>query len=528
MRKGLATAASTDTLSRYRNDPIGYAREHLGQIWWSKQEEVAQALVEHQWVFVRTGHGVGKTHLAGGLINWHFDCFKPGITLSTAPKEDQVKKLTWKEVRLQRHGGGLMPRAPEIRGASEDHFAGGYTARDQNSFQGHHAEHLLIFFEEACGIDEAFWLAADGMLSSGPGNKLLAIYNPLDVSTICYQRETAVGAKVITISALDHPNIDAELRGLPKPFPQAVSLSWVVSKIETWCTPILPTDAGPLDFCWPPLPFCLEKGIEPKWYRPGPHFESKVLGRWPSSATNAVWSLALIELVLSSIGTPPPGDSIPEVGCDPARFGDDFTSIHQRDAAVSLAHETHSGWGTDQTAGRLKQLCRELAAYCRRKNPDLCPKPEDIPVKVDCGGGDVGTGVMDQAGDFNFIAVSSSDKSANADYHSRRSELWFNTVDLASKGKANMGRLDARSKADIKSQAMQPTWKVNGQGQSVVEPKEKTKERLGRSPDDMDGVNLAYLPAAIFDRPEVVEQNRRDRTREQTTRGMGERRVFGR
>jgi hypothetical protein len=29
----------------------------------------------------------------------------------------------------------------------------------------------------------------------------------------------------------------------------------------------------------------------------------------------------------------------------------------------------------------------------------------------------------------------------------------------------------------------------------VVEPKDETKKRLKRSPDDMDGLNLAYAPA---------------------------------
>ena len=39
---------------------------------------------------------------------------------------------------------------------------------------------------------------------------------------------------------------------------------------------------------------------------------------------------------------------------------------------------------------------------------------------------------------------------------------------------------------------MTPTWKVNSQGQRAVEPKADTKRRLGRSPDDMDALNLAY------------------------------------
>ena len=53
--------------------------------WWHMQVEIARALIKYKRVFVKASHSVGKTHLAGGLVNWFFDCFNPGITLTTAP-----------------------------------------------------------------------------------------------------------------------------------------------------------------------------------------------------------------------------------------------------------------------------------------------------------------------------------------------------------------------------------------------------------------------------------------------------------
>jgi hypothetical protein len=41
---------------------------------------------------------------------------------------------------------------------------------------------------------------------------------------------------------------------------------------------------------------------------------------------------------------------------------------------------------------------------------------------------------------------------------------------------------------------MAPRYKLDSEGRRVVEPKEKTKERIKRSPDDADGFNLAYAP----------------------------------
>jgi hypothetical protein len=47
-----------------------------------------------------------------------------------------------------------------------------------------------------------------------------------------------------------------------------------------------------MDFAWPPLDYCTRKDIQPRWYRPGPLFEARGLGRWPSHSSG-VWSEAL-------------------------------------------------------------------------------------------------------------------------------------------------------------------------------------------------------------------------------------------
>ena len=61
----------------YRLDPEMYAEQVLQVRWWAKQVEVAQALLDHKRVFVKASHSVGKSFLAGGLVNWFFDCFRP-------------------------------------------------------------------------------------------------------------------------------------------------------------------------------------------------------------------------------------------------------------------------------------------------------------------------------------------------------------------------------------------------------------------------------------------------------------------
>lgn len=463
-------------LAAYQMSPESYVRQELGVRWWSKQSEVARALIKHKRVMVKASHSVGKTHLAGGLVNWAFDCFYPAITLTTAPTSAQVTDLLWKEVRLQRgNRPGLLPKAPRMeRGVA--HFAAGFTARDANSFQGRHEERVGIIFDEATGVDGQFWDGAEGMLT-GPDCWWLSILNPTDTASRAYEEELTGAWHVITISALEHPNIAAELAGEPPPFPAAVRLSWVNERVKRWCTPVNPNDRKSTDLEWPP-----QSGI---WYRPGPLMESRALGRWPSQGGQSVWSEAL--WIATLIAQPLPEKRL-EIGCDVARFGDDFTSIIARRGACALHHETHNGWSTSETAGQLKRLAKELAA----PGEDPC----QVPLKVDDDG--VGGGVTDQLDGYFVVPTSGASQAFEPeDYPNRRSELWFAVAKRAEEGRLDLSRLSEESQSLLRRQLMAPKWKVDAQGRRAVEPKDDTKKRVRRSPDDADSLNLAYAPAVL-------------------------------
>jgi hypothetical protein len=451
----------------------------LGISWWAKQAEIARLLLEPPYrVLVKASHSVGKTFLGGGLVNWWFDSFNPSITLTTAPTDRQVQDLLWKEVRGQRRGRGGFPgpRVSRLESAP-DHFAHGFTAKDGDAFQGHHSEHILIIFDEAIGVAPVFWEAAESMFA-GEGHGWLAIFNPTDTSSQAYMEELTGNWHVVSLSALEHPNIAAELAGLSPPYPPAARLGWLEGLLEKWCTPLENDTPKRSDIEWPP-----DSG---KYLRPGPLAEARLLGRWPSQATNSVWSDAAWQDAEQTIIAEPQNEP-PEIGCDVARFGDDFTSIHVRRGPVSLHHESHNGWSTTQTAGRLKQLADQFARPLGMFSTDLV-------IKVDDDG--VGGGVVDQADGYNFVGLSAgSEPVEKEDYPNRRSELWFATVARADEGRLSVQRLDRESKMELRRQAMSPTWKLDNQGRRVVEPKADTKKRLKRSPDDMDAMNLAYAPA---------------------------------
>src|SRR5262249_29245396 len=133
--------------------------------------------------------------------------------------------------------------------------------------------------------------------------------------------------------------------------------------------------------------------------------------------------------------------------------------------------------------------------------------PKEVPLKIDDDG--FGGAVCDilVADGYRAVRVGAGTKAARDDlYPNRRSELWFMTAEKARKGLVSLAGLPRSILAKLKVQAMAPTWKADAAGRRVVERKDETKEKLGRSPDGLDAMNLAYYDAAA---PQAVVVNDR-------------------
>jgi hypothetical protein len=120
-------------------------------------------------------------------------------------------------------------------------------------------------------------------------------------------------------------------------------------------------------------------------------------------------------------------------------------------------------------------------------------EPSAIVVKLDDDGG--GWGVMSILRTWGLTVVPIGAGTAAlefANYPNRRSELWFSTARLAKVGGLDLHRLPREVRERIKVQCMAPVWTPDNKGRRVVEPKLKTKEKIHRSPDDADAMNLAF------------------------------------
>lgn len=496
-----AVLRGATSYERYRLDPTGYCREVLKANLTPAQQEIAKAIIAPPYkVLVKASHSVGKSFLAACLVSWWFDTRNPGVVLTTAPTARQVRDILWKEIRVQRRkaglGGFVGPKMPRLETAP-NHFAYGFTAAKESGFQGQHDASILIVIDEAVGVAHEIFESIKTMLQ-GREYGCMAIFNPTDTASQVYLEETSPDCSwhVFCVPATEHPNLSAELAGVEPPYPHAIRLSWFDERLREWSQRI---DASPraTDLEWPPG--------SGEWWRPGPIAEARLLGRWPSAGTYGVWSDLLWSMAEKAELGIDPGE-LPRIGCDVARYGDDWTAIHVRCGGVSLHHESANGWSTAETAGSLKSLCREAADWMNTRRDAAAEKvkPEHIPVLIDDDG--VGGGVTDQRGDYQFVGVSGASTARRpADYPNKRSELWFSLALRAMQGQLDLRLIPSAIRQRLKQQAMAPWWRLDAAGRRAVESKDITKDKIGRSPDDMDAMNLAYYEGVSIGRPGTVE-----------------------
>lgn len=510
-RESLTPAASRQ--HDYALRPVDYAREVLGVTTLTQpQIEILEAIHRPPCrVLVPSAHDVGKTFCAAVAACYWYDSFNPGLVLTTAPTEKDVIDLLWTEIRLLRMRAGLdlsdmAPSAPYM-GTSPDHYAAGYVSRKNQGFQGRHRERMLFIFDEANDVDALHWVTTRTMADPDLGSAWLAIFNPTSATSQAYQEDmrcdSADGEPIwtrIRLSALDHPNIAAQLRGEPKPVPGAVSLPMLQGWVEDWTEPLAQGEARRFgDREWPP-----ESG---QWIRPYSTFQSRALGEWPDEG-GGVWGPALFDSCLTAVEPAFPAERLPQVGCDCAQGkGEDFHAIHARWGAVSILHETANTMDAVRIVEGLRNACRISAnlVNAHRERTRERVRAQEIKIIIDDDGtGNAVSAMMKREG-YNIILVSAASVSRHPDLYPRmRDEAWFNAAEKARNGFVCLNRMDRKTRARLRQQLLAPEWDVDLAGRRVVEKKDITKEKIGRSPDDGDAFNLSHLEYATARAEPVV------------------------
>lgn len=467
---------------------------------------------DNRYTLAKASHAVGKTLSASVVASWWFDCWPRHICYITAPTWAQALGLTFKSLKGLRREHSLPGQILDtglVRDESKllegAHYIRALNAERGEGFQGEHEAPILIIIEEGVGVPKYIWDAAAGLMTH-KDCRLFVVGNPTDEATEFGLAAESDKYNVISISALDHPNITAELRCEPPPFPKAVSLTWLFEMLKGECDRVdtLSDDVFQFDA----LPE-IEKALSgipasgEKWfYMPTATFQGRVLGEFPSQADQQVIPKAWLK---NQQPQEPGENDKPELGCDVARFGDDRTTIFSRRGPCLLTAKEIRKMDTVEVATACKD--EALAAVRAWKGEqwtattaqqDQIKLAKTVRIKVDVTGG-LGTGPHDTLKNdgYNAVAVNSSAKAKDPEqYLNIRSELWFDMRERAKSKRLDLSRLRKDIRERLVRELSAPKYKAPGH--KIVEAKAEMKTRLGYSPDLADGANLTfYSPPTV-------------------------------
>lgn len=458
---------------RWYDDPAAWATERLGEFVWSKQAEVMRAVADNPLVAVRSCHGIGKSHLASRLVGWFLDTRPVGKTfvVTTAPTASQVRTILWRYISQMWSAHeleGVVNQAAEWKIGSEL-VAFGRKPSDYNesAFQGIHAKHLLVILDEACGVPEQLWVAADALATSIDSH-IVAIGNPDTSSSHFYGVcTTEVGWHRMKISAFDSPNFTDE--EVPAEVSETlVQRSWVEDK-------------------------------RVRWGETNPLYQSKVLGEFADDEAGLIplgWVIAANNRWLEwKEGTDhryyqPPGRTI--FGVDIGHMGEDETVIATRQGWVIEQLEAWRGADTMQVATLIETR--------------LLHRVQSVSIVDSIG---VGAGVLDRLRQRKqavrpFVAGAATtrrEQTGTQGFVNVRSAAWWNMRELLDPAQPGGSSICLPPDDELTADLTTPRWESMTGAKIRVEPKDMIRKRLKRSTDRGDAVIQAFWinPSEAYD-----------------------------
>jgi hypothetical protein len=443
--------SAAEFVERSQRDPVWWIQTILGVHLWSMQREIVRSVRDNRQTAVRSCHGPGKTFIAAAIAVWFLYVFPESRVVTTATKWSQVKMLLWHEInqlhssaRIQGGLGGTCLQTQLM--LPDGRYALGLSTRpgQEESFQGHHAPHILLLYDEASGIPEPVYEAGEGYMTT-EGARMLMIGNPTRAEGRFYQAFHGERGKFAThhISVFDTPNFTGE-KVPARMATRLVSKPWVEERRHWEGTAL---------------------------------WDVKVMGDFSKRADDTVISLALVEDAQSREVLPPAPDREAVVAVDVARFGSDETVISTLIGNEVRIHDVYHGQDTVITAAETKKVYDELRAG----------KGAARVVVDDSGVGGGVTDILKHGGVkvFGFNAGESAIESDN--FPNARSESWFRMAE-------RLTHLRIPEDEQLAADLLSPRYKLDKDGRRVVEPKDETKKRLGRSPDRADSVNMLLVP----------------------------------
>lgn len=413
--------------------PDTWQREQLSAVGKAIQENPETTIQEA----IASGHGIGKSAETSWVILWAMSTRPHLAGWVTANTQSQLKSKTWRELSVW-HKRAINAHWFEWTATRFFHVehqttwgldAIPWSEHNSEAFAGLHAEYVLMIMDEASAIADVIWEVAEGAMTT-PRAMWFCFGNPTRNTgrfRECFRkyRHRWNGRK-----------IDSRTCKMTNK-----------EKLKEWQE---------------------DHGEDSDFFR------IRVRGEFPNSDVNQLINTLAIERAAKTkqlVSGPL------KIGVDPARFGDDETSIIRRRNRSAYKVKSYKGLCTMTLAGIIVNIIKE-------ENPDQ--------VAIDVGG--LGAGTYDRLvelgyGDIvipvNFGGIANDPER----YYNKRSEMW-----------GEMGKWieddvlpvsipdDDMLQTDLET----PLYSYDSKGRLVLEKKEDMKKRIGRSPDKGDSLALTF------------------------------------
>ena len=461
-----AVQRAQDTIRRWRHDPVAFVRDNF-QVEPDEWQHDALALAGGQAkpnrkLVMKACTGPGKSATLAWL-GWHpLTCFAAkgehpkGAALSITA--DNLKDNLWAELSKWQSRSAFLSSAftwTKEKIYANDHpetwfLSARSFAKDANAeaigraLSGLHSQFPFILLDETGDMPTAVGKAALQIFTGNPTDAaVIQAGNPTSTSGLLYEScsTQAAGWEIITITA-DPAD--------PKRTPR-VSVEHAQEMIDTYG-------------------------------RDNPWVMATILGMFPPSGFNALLSH---EEVTAAMGRHvPPQDyehAARILGVDVAREGDDRSVIFPRQGLASFKPIEMRNVRTIEGASMVLHKQTEWQSDA---------------TFIDNTGG-FGGGWVDQLVRMNSHPhpIHFAGKATDPRYFNKRTEMWFLMAEWVKAGGA------LPNVPELIGELTTPTYAFKGD-KLILEPKERIKARLGRSPDYADALALTFA-APVQPRPRV-------------------------
>lgn len=435
-----------------------YIELYLNETIWSKQKEICQSVEANRYTAVKSCHGTGKSFISSRIITGWVGRYAPGeaFAITTAPTDAQVKAILWREInKCFKRNTRILPGRVNLKEWYIDNelvaFGRKPADTDEAAFQGIHQRYLLIVFDEASGIPKELWDAARSLMTN-EDCRFLAIGNP------------------------DVP--DSHFQDICKP-----GSGWNVIHIPAWVTPAYTGESLPKKVLDQLVTKLWVEERRADWLEDSPLWIAKVEAEFPADSEDGV--IPASRLLKCKVEKNLSRDDLVPVtlGVDVGAGGDATVIRERRGRKAGRVWRNHSRDSETVTKLIVKAVVETGATK----------------VRIDSAG--IGWGVVGHVRDklrqmggayeqVRVLKVNVAQASSKPTrFPKLRDQLWWEVGrELSVQGFWDLSGVDDQTL----NQLLSVKYEIDSVGRVKIEPKDETKKRIKRSPDDADAMLLAF------------------------------------